>query len=261
MENLDKNLIHKINFLDINISNITTQSFIETVIEYAKDRKKTFITYLNAHCVNKYFEDKEYAAIIDNADIVYADGMGIVYASRYLGSPLPERVNAGDFIVDFCKQCGKEDISLFFLGTKQKNIKRAKKKIKVLAPGVNVAGIRNGFFGKEETEKVINEINAASPDILIVGMGIPNQEKWVYEHFDKIQVPICWCVGALFDYYGGEFKRAPVLMRQLGFEWLFRLLLEPRRMWRRYLVGNFLFIKKVVNYKKKQHYIKSNYEK
>lgn len=244
---ISKNII---NFLGTNLNNISTSEFVDFVISHAKIKKKIFITYLNAHCANHYFKDKEYADIIDKADVVYADGMGIVYASKYLGTPLKERVNAGDFFIDFCKRCEKEGLSLYFLGTKSRFLKRAKENIQEKVAGVKIVGTHDGYFSKEESNEIVDNINSLKPDILVIGMGIPYQEKWLSENFEKLDVPICWCVGALFDYFGGEFFRAPVLMRKLGLEWLFRLILEPRRMWKRYMIGNFTFINRVIEYKK-----------
>jgi N-acetylglucosaminyldiphosphoundecaprenol N-acetyl-beta-D-mannosaminyltransferase len=93
---------------------------------------------------------------------------------------------------------------------------------------------------------VVAEINAARPDLLIIGMGVPRQERWLWAHWEQLEVPVAWCVGATFDYYAAEFPRAPVWMRRAGLEWLFRLALEPRRLWRRYLIGNPRFVWRVL---------------
>lgn len=242
----------KVDFLGIKINNTSAERFMARVIEHAKSGEKFFVTYLNAHCVNQYFEDEQYATIVDQADIVYADGMGVVYGAKYLGVHLTERVNAGDFFVDFCKSCAKYDLSLFFLGTKTRYLKRARKNIKKRVKGLKIVGYQNGFFKREQTNEIIDKINSLKPDILIIGMGVPYQEKWSHENLDKLDVGVVWCVGALFDYFGGGFLRAPEFMRRIGLEWLFRLILEPRRLWRRYVIGNFSFLRKILSARKGQ---------
>jgi len=210
------------------------------------------VTYLNAHCSNLAARDAEYRAAVNRFGLVYADGQGVVWASRALGAPVPERVNAGDFIPDFCRLCAIEGIRLFLLGSYQGVPERAAQTWSKAAPGLAVAGTRHGFFTPEEEESVAAAINAARPDILIVGMSAPRQELWALRWAERLHVPVIWCVGALFEYFSDTRPRAPVWMRRAGLEWLFRLALEPRRLWRRYLVGNARFVWRVLRARRKQ---------
>jgi N-acetylglucosaminyldiphosphoundecaprenol N-acetyl-beta-D-mannosaminyltransferase len=209
------------------------------------------VTYLNAHCSNLAARDAEYCAAVNRFDLVYADGQGVVWASRVLGAPVPERVNAGDFIPDFCRLCASEGIRLFLLGSYEGVPERAAQTWSKAAPGLAVAGTRHGFFTPEEEESVATQINAARPDILIVGMSAPRQELWTLRWAQRLHVPVIWCVGALFEYFSDTRPRAPVWMRRAGLEWLFRLALEPRRLWRRYLVGNARFVWRVLRARRK----------
>jgi N-acetylglucosaminyldiphosphoundecaprenol N-acetyl-beta-D-mannosaminyltransferase len=207
------------------------------------------VTYLNAHCSNLAAQDTAYREALGRFGLVYADGQGVVWAARTLGTPVPERVNAGDFIVDFCRLCAKEGIRLFLLGSYEGVPERAARTWSDAASGLVIAGTRHGFFSPEEEESVAAEIVAARPDILIVGMSAPRQELWTLRWADRLGVPAIWCVGALFEYFSDTRLRAPVWMRRAGLEWLFRLTLEPRRLWRRYLLGNSQFLWRVLRAK------------
>lgn len=225
---------------------VSTAQFIDLVAERAKARERTRITYINAMCVNQAADDADYRACLRSADLVYADGQAIVWAARWLGSPVPERVNAGDFFTEFCRRCARENLSLFLLGSPEGRAARAAEVLQRAAPGLRIAGTHHGFLTPELSAQVVAAINAARPDLLVVGMGVPQQERWLWAHWDQLEVPVAWCVGALFDYLAGAFPRAPRWMRRLGLEWLFRLALEPRRLWRRYLLGNPRFVWRVL---------------
>ena len=229
---------------------LSTGEFLDTLLDRAKQDKQSFlITYLNAHCINTCFKDENYARIIEQADLVYADGQAVVWASRILNQPLPERVNAGDFFTRFCRECVKEGLSLYFLGSQKGVASKAAEKMKSRAPGLNVVGFHHGFFDESEAGQIVSGINMARPSILLVGMGVPHQEKFAARYLKELGAPVVWCVGALFEYYADVRPRAPLWMRRLGMEWLFRLVVEPRRMWRRYLLGNPAFLVKLIKYR------------
>ncbi|MCD6386208.1 WecB/TagA/CpsF family glycosyltransferase [Candidatus Sumerlaeota bacterium] len=246
-------MMKKINFLGIDVVNLTTAEFVDWVIERTKQRLQTFITYINAHCVNVAFRDAEYKKILRRADAVYADGQAIVQASKFLGYPLPERINAGDFFLEFCQRCAEEKLKMFLLGSDKKVAETIGKRLQSKVPELCIAGTHSGFFTPAQEPELISRINSASPDILLVGMGVPRQEKWVYKNRAQLSVPVIWCVGALFEYYAGVRARAPRWMRRCGLEWAFRLVLEPRRLWRRYLIGNPEFIARLLRYKLRKH--------
>ena len=232
--------------LGVPVHAVTVEDFIEMVIRRAKGKTRSVITYVNAHCLNVSVEHESYRRVLLEADLVYADGMAVVWAARMLGERLPERVNAGDFIPAFCRRCAEEGISVYLLGSKAEESAGAARAFVAAAPGLRIAGHHDGYFSEAETAEVIDEVNRSGADVLLVGMGVPRQELFVAQNREALQVPVCWCVGALFEYYSGSRARAPAWMRRCGFEWLFRLVLEPRRMWRRYLVGNVRFVRGVL---------------
>jgi N-acetylglucosaminyldiphosphoundecaprenol N-acetyl-beta-D-mannosaminyltransferase len=243
--------IKKIDFMDVELSVVTRSGFIDIVIRSATEKQPTFISYLNAHCSNLAYNDIEYRDILNKADIVYADGQAIVWGSRFLGSPLPERVNAGDFLIEFFQRCASSGLKVFLLGSYEEVADTIGNKLKSVVPSLDIVGTHHGFFSSDNESEVVSIINSSGADILLVGMSVPVQEKWVFKNHEKLTVPVQWCVGALFEYYAGYRHRAPKWIRRCGMEWLFRLVMEPRRLWRRYIIGNPLFVSHLVRYKLK----------
>lgn len=207
--------------------------------------KKTFF-YVNAHCLNIAAKDSQYKKILQHASLVYSGGLGPVLASRIVGQGLPERTPTPDFIDKVFATAQKKGWSIYLLGTKEKSLVKAVSRIKEKFPRINIVGYHHGYFSKEEEGKVIEDIHAKQPTIVIVGMGTPRQEKFMAENIYRINAQAFWAVGALFDVISGELPRAPVWMQSLGLEWLFRLFQEPQRLWRRYIIGNTIFIVRVL---------------
>lgn len=239
-----------VDFMGVPLAVLSTTEFIDLVLAETRERQGShdsapyFVTYLNAACSNLAATHPNYREILRSANLVYADGQAIVWASRWLGTPLPERVNAADFFISFCRRAAAEGLRLFFLGSYPGVAAKAAANVVAEVPELIICGADHGFFAGEG-EEVIAAINNARPDILIVGMGVPRQECWVWRHRHELQVPTIWCVGALFEYFSGYRRRAPVWMRKAGLEWLFRLALEPTRLWRRYIIGNVVFLWRV----------------
>jgi len=229
----------------------TSTELMEAVRAAAVRRRSLLVTYVNAHNVNVMADDDRYKAVLNMADVLYADGMSVVWASRLLTSrPLPERVNAGDFLIPLCEACTENKLSMFLLGSESGVARKCAERLTGAAPGLRIAGATDGFWGKGgeygTANDVVKAIRAAQPDILLVGLGVPRQELWAARHGADLGVPVIWCVGALFEYYSGTRARAPVWMRKAGLEWVFRLALEPRRLARRYLWGNLRFAGRVL---------------
>jgi exopolysaccharide biosynthesis WecB/TagA/CpsF family protein len=230
----------------LNIDKITSPGVLEKLEEYIASRQPHLISYLNAHCINRTFIDEKYRQVILDSDIVYADGMALVWVSHLTNDPLPERVNAGDFLPDLCRLCEQKQYKLYFLGSEPGVAESAAEQLQKLFPNLLIVGTQHGYFTEAEEQSIISEIINSKPDILLVGFGVPQQEKWLAKHYQQLQVPVAWGVGALLEYYALKTPRAPRWMRQSGLEWLYRLYLEPRRMWRRYLVGNMVFVMHVL---------------
>ncbi len=236
-----------VDFLGCRLHPVTTAEFIDLATGVEKGPFR--ITYLNAHCSNLSARDTDYRGVVNRCELVYADGQAVVWASRRLGRPVPERVNAGDFILDFCRACAEKKRRIFLLGGAEGMAENAARAWREAVPGLEIAGVRPGYFKREDEEVLAEAIREASPDVILAGMSAPRQELWMDRWAGRLDVPVVWCVGALFEYYSSVRARAPRWMRRAGLEWLFRLCLEPRRLWRRYLVGNVVFVRRVLRAK------------
>jgi N-acetylglucosaminyldiphosphoundecaprenol N-acetyl-beta-D-mannosaminyltransferase len=187
------------------------------------------------------YEDSWFRSFINQSDIVFCDGMGVKLAAGILGMPKPYRYTPPDWFSLLCDVSSKNGRSIFLLGGKPGVTEIVREKISCTTQ-VTVAGNFHGYFDREhsslENQAVLKMINQAGPDILVVGFGMPRQERWISENFDDLPVNVIISVGAMFDYVAGSVARAPRWMTDNGLEWLARLVIEPRRLWKRYLIGN-----------------------
>lgn len=176
------------------------------------------------------------------SDIVVADGLPIVWLSRLVGNPLPERIAGIDIMYQLLKLSSNHNYRVFFLGAKQQVVQKVVEIVQRKYPGVHVAGYRNGYFRESEDKDVAEQVKKSSADILFVGISSPKKEIFLRKWRNFMNVPVCLGVGGSFDVLAGVTKRAPCWMQKCGLEWLYRLIQEPRKMWKRYLVTNSIFI-------------------
>jgi N-acetylglucosaminyldiphosphoundecaprenol N-acetyl-beta-D-mannosaminyltransferase len=187
---------------------------------------------------------------LNSAEIVFCDGAGVVLGARILGNHIPQRITYADWTWQLAEFAEPRGFTLFFLGARPGVADKAAANLKARYPDLRIVGTHHGYFdktpGSAENEAVIEQINTVRPNILIVGFGMPLQERWLMENWDRIDANVALTGGAVFDYVSGELQRAPRWMTDNGLEWLGRLLIEPRRLWRRYLIGNPLFLWRVL---------------
>jgi len=184
--------------------------------------------------------DEELKRILYSADLVTADGMSVVWASHLFGSALKERITGIDTLHRLVDHAAERGYSVYFLGATNESLLATVEYFRRIYPDLKIAGYHDGYFRNDQ--EVIDDIRRCAPDILFVGMGSPAQEKWLSKNLQQLGVPFSMGVGGSFDHIGGRLKRAPLWMQRAGLEWLFRLLQEPRRLWKRYLIGNSAFI-------------------
>lgn len=224
----------------IPIACLTLKEVSNTVIDLIKrEGKKTFF-YIDSNCINLANKDLSYKKILQRAIIAYPAGVGVILASKILGQPLKERTSTLDFIEQIFEKAEQRKWSFYFLGGDAKDVQQSVYNLQKKFPKLRIVGYHHGFFTRNS--EIIKKINLLKPDILIVGMGKPRQEEWISENIDKIDARTFWAVGALFDFLSGKRKRAPKWMQRMGIEWVFRLIQEPGRLWRRYLIGNIFFL-------------------
>jgi N-acetylglucosaminyldiphosphoundecaprenol N-acetyl-beta-D-mannosaminyltransferase len=206
------------------------------------------VMYVNAHVLNQSREFPELRAALEAADLVYCDGYGVRLAAKALDVEIPHRMTGADWIWDLATMCEQSGQSLYLLGSEPGVTAQAAERLRMRYPGLQVAGSHHGYFepGSPHDDRVVEDINARRPDIVLVGMGTPRQELWVEHNAHRIDAGVVWTVGALFDIVSGKVPRAPHWLADNGLEWIFRLAIEPQRMWRRYLLGNPVFISRVL---------------
>jgi N-acetylglucosaminyldiphosphoundecaprenol N-acetyl-beta-D-mannosaminyltransferase len=183
-------------------------------------------------------DDPELADIVRSCAVVNADGQGVVWAGRLLGAPLPERVAGIDLMGRLLALCEERGYGVYVLGAKRDVLERAMGVLRERHPRLRFAGWRDGYFSAAEEGEVRDEIRASDAQLLLVAISSPRKERFLGEHGAALGVPLVMGVGGSIDVVAGVTRRAPVLWQRLGLEWLFRLLQEPRRMWRRYAVTN-----------------------
>lgn len=200
----------------------------------------------NAHLVTMAQRDSRFAEALRDADLVIPDGISVVFASRLLGMPMPERVTGGDLMERMCAEAAHYGFRVFFLGGLPGAAVKAAHNLRQKYPGLNICGTYTPAPGFEkdaqERMRIRQEIADASPDLLCVAFGAPKQEIWIQENRRQLDVGAIMAVGAALDTQGGLRRRAPRWTQRIALEWLYRLLMEPRRLWRRYLIGNTRFI-------------------
>ena len=247
--------------LGIPVNNLTMDEAIDLVFsmvdDYKIDRRPRQVATVNVDFfVNTLSwslnaaRHPELLNVLRRADMVTADGMPIVWISKLLGTPLKERVTGADMVVELAREGEKRDVSLYFLGGKGEVAELAAEKLRTLCPRLRIAGVDTPFVyteGKkllnftEDDTPIIEKINNSRADILLVAFGNPKQELWFARNRYRLNVPVTIGIGGTFEFIAGRVKRAPEYMQRSGLEWIYRLLQEPGRLWKRYLVGLFKF--------------------
>ncbi len=233
---------------------VDLRQLLDALVGRARQGRRTRAHYLNAHTFNLTLDRPEFRQILATCELLYADGMSVVWASRWLGRPLPQRLSAADYFETFAQRCAAAQVSVFLLGGQAGVADAAATTLKKRVSGLKIAGTHDGYFQETDSEAVVTRISAARPDILLVGLGSPRQEEWIERWHEQLEVPVCWSVGALFDYFAEREPRAPQWLCRHGGEWIFRLMHRPSERWRRYLVGNARFVWAVLNEGRKGHH-------
>jgi N-acetylglucosaminyldiphosphoundecaprenol N-acetyl-beta-D-mannosaminyltransferase len=236
--------------LGVGVDPLTVEDLHAEIGRLVRGGRGGLVLNVNAHCLNLCYEDPALRGFFNGAEVVFCDGAGVMLAARVLGARIPERITYADWAWRLAAFAAAEGFSLFFLGARPGVALAAAERLKERYPGLKIAGSHHGYFdhsaGSPQSVAVVEEINAAAPDILLVGLGMPLQERWLMENVHRLDAGAVLTGGAVFDYVSGRLSRGPRLLTGNGFEWLARLLVEPRRLWRRYLVGNPLFLLRVL---------------
>lgn len=228
----------------VTIANTNIDAATRDLILAARYNRPTRVVFVNAHVVNEMASNTTYWHIVASADRAYADGSGLAVAARMVGTPLADNVNGTDVFPRLARAASESEIGIFLLGGVPGVADAASKRLDKLRIGGAIVGTHHGHFLKEgaEQDAVIAAINASGAKIVLVGLGVPIQDQWIATNMHRLTAPVVIGVGGLFDYFAGRVSRAPHALRVIGMEWGWRLMLEPRRLAHRYLVGNIKFL-------------------
>lgn len=221
-------------------------------IDQISNQSKFLINTINAHSYNLSNFDLYFQEALLNSHVLIPDGISIVWAIRWLTGQKIKKIAGADLFQYEMKRLQETGGKCFFLGSTDETLAKIKKRINTEYPAVMVMSYSPPYkpeFSEDDNLKMLQAVNSFQPDVLMIGMTAPKQEKWAYLHFHQLQVGHICCIGAVFDFYAGTVNRAPNWMIKLGLEWFYRLIKEPRRMWHRYLVGNIRFISSIVKEK------------
>lgn len=216
--------------LDISVDNITRRQALTKLKEYCANETHRMVFTPNPEMIMYAQKNPEFKNILNKGDLVVADGIGVVIASKIKPPKLPQRVAGCDLIFDLFKSIKKATVYLF--GAKPGVCELAKKYIEEDFKNITVVGYHHGYFNEEEEKLIIEEIINLKPDILLVGLGFPKQEQWIYKNREKLPVKVSMGVGGSLDVLAKTVKRAPVLMQKIGLEWFYRLMKQPSRLGR-----------------------------
>lgn len=223
-------------------------SLYQLSLDNLKD-EKLLITTINAHSYNVACKDTFFSEVLKNSDVLIPDGISIVLAIKLLTGIKLNKIAGADLFFYEMNRMQQKHGKCFFLGSSETVLNKINEKINHEYPHVSLKTYSPPYkkeFSDEDNAKMIHEINAFQPDVLFVGMTAPKQEKWAYTNLHQLQANHICCIGAVFDFYAGTVNRAPSWVIKIGMEWFYRLIKEPRRMWKRYLIGNTKFIFHIV---------------
>lgn len=239
-----------IHLAGIAIRNLTMNETLEYLVRSRRESPAQ-LCFVNADCVNIACRKADYMSLLHNVDMVVADGIGIKIAGKILNTHLRQNVNGTDLFPRLCERLESTGQGLFLLGGRPGVPEEVAAWIARNHPGARVKGFQHGFFEASKTDEIVAAIRESGAEILLVAFGAPKQDLWIQRYLSETGVNVAMGVGGLFDFYSGRIPRAPVWLREIGGEWLYRFIQEPRRMWRRYFVGNVVFLFRVFQYRAK----------
>jgi N-acetylglucosaminyldiphosphoundecaprenol N-acetyl-beta-D-mannosaminyltransferase len=246
-------VLPEVNILGVRFHDISTEETLRQINTFMGNGGQYQICIPNVDCVMLAQKDRDFFRILNHAHLSVPDGMGVVYASRFLGTPLKENVKGRILVIHVCRLASERGYSVFLMGGEPGIPARVAEVLTQQFPELNVVGTLSPSFGfqdnPKENDAIIRELRETNPDILFVGLGAPKQDKWIAENLSKTDIKVALGIGGTFDIVSGRIKEAPRWMTDVGLEWLFRLTREPGRLWKRYLIRDPKFFLKIVEQK------------
>lgn len=241
--------MNRIKFLNTFVNKVDMKQTLDIIETYIAEKRCVQHVVINASKIVLIDKDEKLKQVVNDCPLINADGQSIVWAAKFLGESLPERVAGIDIFTELVKLSAEKGYKPYFFGATEEVINAVVEKFTAMYPKLKIAGARNGYFDKSESLSIAEEIRKSGADILFVAFSSPMKEYWIKENMEIMKVPFAMGVGGSFDIIAGKTLRAPRWMQKSGLEWFFRFIQEPRRMWKRYLVTNTSFILLVIKEK------------
>lgn len=220
----------KVNILGVKVDKVTVDEASDIIMEYIKSKNKAASVFTpNSEIIMMGYRDSEFRDVLNSSELLTADGIGVVYASRIVKNPISERAAGYDIACSTLGKLAKEGGSVYLFGSKPGVAEAAGKNITEKYPGVKIAGYSDGYFDEEKEKTIIANINRANPDLVFVCLGAPKQEKWISHHRSELPNAVYMGIGGSLDVFAGNVKRAPEFFTKHGIEWLYRLCKQPSR--------------------------------
>lgn len=246
----------RMKFMNTEIDNLTMEETLQAIEHLIQENKSAYVVTPNVDHIVQLETNKELQDVYANASLILTDGKPLLWIAKWYGTPIKEKLSGSDLFPLLCERAAKRGYKMFFLGAAEGVAAKAAENLAKRYQGLQVVGTYSPPFGfekkQEEMEKIISMVKEAKPDILIVGLGCPKQEKFMYHHCKELEVPISFGLGASFDFEAGNIKRAPRWMANHGLEWLFRITQDPKRMAKRYLVDDLKIFRLALKYRSRR---------
>lgn len=244
----------RMKFMNTEIDNLTMQETLQAIDSLIKANSSAYVVTPNVDHIVQLEKNKELQAVYKHASLILTDGKPLLWIAKWYGTPIKEKISGSDLFPRLCDMAAKKGYTMFFLGAAEGIAKRAAENLTKRFNGLQVVGTYSPPFGFEKDQTEMNKIKfmikESKPDILIVGLGCPKQEKFMYYHCKELNVPISLGLGASFDFEAGNIRRAPRWMADHGLEWLFRITQDPKRMAKRYLIDDRKILGLAIKYKR-----------
>ncbi|WP_175416167.1 WecB/TagA/CpsF family glycosyltransferase [Aggregatimonas sangjinii] len=237
-------MVEEIEILGIKVHNYSFRESYELISKALNGgHRKVFHVGINAASVELAKKSNDYVRMVNSANLVNPDGISMLWASSFLGKPLKERVPATDLMSQVVTHCANSGIGIYLFGAEEDIVTKVRDKFNELSLNPVVVGYRNGYFSNEQIDEIVEDIADSNAKLLLIALPSPMKEEFVYNNFDKMgNLSVSMGVGGAFDVIASKVNRAPKWVQDIGFEWFYRMMQEPKRLWKRYLVGNTKFI-------------------
>jgi N-acetylglucosaminyldiphosphoundecaprenol N-acetyl-beta-D-mannosaminyltransferase len=241
--------IQRLSIEGVRIDNIDSATALARIEEFADDRTRRLpriVFFANVHSVHLARKDAQLLQHINDADLILPDGSGLALAGSLFGLPIRENINGTDFLPRVLAHAASRKWSVFLFGGREGIADRCARYLGIMYPGLRIVGTHHGHCASAEQESILSRVNARRPDLLLVGMGTPMQERWIHQNAAALDVGVCFGVGGFFDFLAGDKPRAPEWLRKAGMEWAFRFFNDPAGKWNRVVVEIPAFLGRVV---------------